>query len=697
MNITNFLFFNGTPKPLGAKIGKDGVNFSVFSKNATEITLHFFETANSERPFFSYKLDPIQNKTGDIWHVFVQGATKDCLYLYTAAGPNIPNEGIIFNKNNFLLDPYAKQITDNSVFSSMQAKKTSGIDGIMKSPTAEGFPKSIVIDDAEFDWQGDRPLNLPLNECVIYEAHTKGFTIQNLNIDENKRGTYLGLIEEIPYLKTLGITSLELLPLFEFDENENININPITQEKLKNYWGYSTVAFFSPKASFASNPQKAVEEFKLMVREFHKAGIEIILDVVFNHTAEGNEKGPVFSFKGFDNSIYYYLEANKKFYRNYSGCGNTLNASRTVTRNFIMDCLKYWVTEMHVDGFRFDLAPILARDKAGNIDVNSPLLKSIVEDPILSATKIIAEPWDAAGGYMVGQFPDRWAEWNDKYRDGLRKFWLHPISDIKDLASRLTGSSDIYGYASSKTINYVSCHDGFTLYDTLSYNKKYNEVNGEENRDGNNNNWSFNHGMEGPAEAKIEKLRHKTAKNILTCLLLSVGTPMLNMGDEVLRTQHGNNNVYCQDNPISWFNWELTEKNKEIFEFTKNLINLRKKYFSFNLDNREIIWFDSLKKSPNWHLQSKFLAFLIDRNSKHLDSQKDDGKKDFFVIINSYDYDVTVKVPDTPTDGYWYRLIDTSYPADSCFSDETNIQKIKNQKIYISLRKSIAVLISMPN
>ncbi len=547
---------------------------------------------------------------------------------------------------------------------------------------------------------------MPLRKTIIYEAHVKGLTVLNSRIDEKKRGKYTGLVEVIPYLKKLGITSLELLPVFEFDENENININPKTGECLKNYWGYSTAAFFAPKAGYAENPENAVNEWKYMIREFHKAGIEIIIDVVFNHTAEGNENGAVFSFKGFDNSIYYHLEENKNTYKNYSGCGNTLNASHPAVTQFILDCLRYWVTEMHADGFRFDLATALARDENGTVNTHAFLLRAIAEDAVLRSAKIIAEPWDAAGGYMLGAFPNRWAEWNDMFRDTVRSFWLLPNPDIRKLATRVTGSSDLYsqhGRRPYQSVNFVCCHDGFTLFDLLRYDQKHNEENGENNCDGTNNNCNSNCGAEGFASAEIETIRMRIAKNILITLLLSAGTPMLNMGDEVLRTQNGNNNAYCQDNDISWFDWRLTEENKEVFEFARKLIRLRIGHFSFTRKSfftgiakvygagSDLQWFNSEAESPDWNTPTHFLAFLIDGNKINLESDKDDN--DFYIMFNSYDSDITVKLP-APSCGKWHRLIDTSYPFNEDFTDEDKAVQLPNQKIYVIFAKTAVVLIS---
>ena len=685
------LFCEGKPLPLGAEPDYKGINFSIFSPNAENITLHLFKNKNDKIPYLSYELDPKINKTGSIWHVFVEGLQKGTFYLYTAAGQYSSDNGLLFNKNNYLLDPYAKAITDHSIFKSKQLILQKKY-GTVNKLSAEDFPKCITADN-EFDWQNDKPLNIPFTECIIYEAHLKGLTCVNEYIAENKRGKYLGLIDMIPYLKELGVTSVELLPINEFDENENINENPFTGKELKNYWGYSTIAFFAPKASYAVNPENAINEFKTMVKEFHKAGIEIILDIVFNHTAEGNNPAIIFSFKGLANSIYYHLEDDKKTYKNYSGCGNTVNAGTEIVIMFIIDCLRYWVTEMHVDGFRFDLAAILSRNNKGQIDYNAYLLYAIQNDPVLVNTKIIAEPWDASGGYMAGRFPGGWAEWNDLYRDSIKKFWCLKSLAIKDFATRLTGSSDLYsqnGRQPYHSINYITAHDGFTLYDSLTYSKKYNEANGEFNKDGSDNNFSFNFGHEGPACENIEVLRKKIAKNILTSLIFSAGTPMLNMGDEILRTQNGNNNAYCQDNEISWQNWTLLQKNKDIFNFTKLLINIRKKHSVFKRkyfftgtvntenNNKDIAWFDFKGNEVVWDSASLFLACLIDGSKEFTVYEYDDN--DFYIIINNEKTAVNVKLPKPKINTKWHLLIDTS-----------NFKTLKTENESISLKDQYAI------
>jgi glycogen operon protein len=518
MGILNAL--PGNPFPYGATILDGGVNFAVYSKNATKVTLEFYDRQEDCVPCATVEFDSEKNRTGDIWHAFVPGIKKSALYLFRVDGPFEPEKGNRFNAKQKLFDPYAKAITPISVFYNLPPDYRAPLDKLdvdhEETQNNYLFPKCVVVDNSDFDWQGDRPINRRLSESIIYEVHLKGFTAGK-NADVSNPGTYAGFVQKIPYLKDLGITAVELLPIFEFDEYENSNVNPRTGERMKNYWGYSTVNFFSPKASFAAdkNPGGCVNEFKTLVRELHKAGIEIILDVVFNHTAEGNEHGVALNFRGFENSVYYTLvSSHKEYYMNYSGCGNTVNCNHPVVRDFILDCLRYWVLNYHVDGFRFDLASILTRSQEGIVLNFPPLTNAISEDPVLGRTKIIAEPWDAGGAYQLGGFPGgRWAEWNDRFRDDIRRFWRGDEHVSTDAATRISGSSDLFkisGRTPCHSINYISCHDGFTMNDLVSYNMKHNEENGEQNRDGTDSNWSYNHGFEGPTmNPAIEKMRNR--------------------------------------------------------------------------------------------------------------------------------------------------------------------------------------------
>lgn len=711
--MTELKIHNGTPQPYGASLKKGGVNFSIFSRNGTAITLHLFSKEKDKTPYLSYTFDPQKNKTGDVWHVFIEGLKPNSLYLYTADGPFEPENGHRFNNKTYLLDPYTKATTNTSLFNSVpygysppqtQEELNNAI-----PLSADMFPKCVVIDDEEFDWQGDTPLNYPLRNTVLYETHLKGFT-QSSSSNVKKRGSYKGLVEKIPYLKELGITSIELLPIHDFDEYENTNTNPKNGKRLTNYWGYSTISFFAPKTTYASNrnPGKAVNEFKEMVREMHKNGIEIILDIVFNHTAEGNERGQTINFKGLDNSIYYILEENnKQYYKNYSGCGNTVNCNHPVVRTFIIDCLKYWVCEMHVDGFRFDLGSILGRDQNGNLMENPPMLERIAEEPVLRNTKIIAEAWDAGGAYQVGNFPGgRWAEWNDRFRDDFRHFWRGDEGFINKIATRLSGSSDLYlrdGRKPFHSINYLTSHDGFTLNDLVSYEKKQNEENGEDNRDGNDNNVSANYGFEGKSTHKeIERIRNKQIKNFMLSLFLSQGTPMLLAGDEFRNTQDGNNNSYCQDNEISWINWNLKETYSDIFEFIKKTIAFRQKHPAFsrpeffigqdssNNNMLDISWYNQYGTEIDWTQQNSILACQIDGSKEEILHTYDDN--DFYIILNASKEDIPVTVHSVEGT-QWFRAIDSGLGTPNDFLDEGKELSIKKNEKYLVKANSIVVLI----
>ncbi len=510
--------------------------------------------------------------------------------------------------------------------------------------------KSIVVDGSGFDWDGDKPLNIPMYETIIYEMHIRAFTFDK-NSGVKNPGTYLGVIEKIPYLKELGITTVEFLPVQEFNELENIRRNPLTREKLKNFWGYSPLAFFAPDSWYTVNHNgfQAVSEFKEMVKALHSSGIEIIIDVVYNHTGEGNEYGPTLSFRGLDNSIYYMLENGSK-YKNYSGCGNTLNCNHPVVKHLIMDSLRYWVIDMHVDGFRFDLAAILGRDEAGNWVPSYSVLAEIALDPILSNTKIIAEGWDAAGLFKVGGFPPGWAEWNAHFRDDVRSFIKGDDNKAKAIANRIMGSPDLFCSGKRSPyhgINFITAHDGFTLNDLVSYNEKHNGENGENNRDGLNYNFSWNCGSEGPVkDSAILELRNRQMRNLFAVLMLSQGTPMILSGDEFKFSKKGNNNTYCQDNSLNWLDWKLRKENKDFFEFCRFFINFRKKHPSLrrkiffnekdNLHSQspEISWHGSEPGKPDWNYNSHTSAFLLDGSGIKTGSDFDDCF--IFTVINTY-------------------------------------------------------------
>jgi glycogen operon protein len=711
-----FQIEKGKPLPLGACVTPRGVNFSLFTRGADAVTLALFRQDNMEQPCAEIALDPKRNRTGDIWHCHVNGLAEGALYLYRVDGPYDPQRGFRFNPHKSLLDPYAKAVTSLEHWDLMACMGYNPDDpqkdlSFFDKDDLYTQPKCVVVND-EFDWQGDAPLNYPLRLSVLYETHVRGLTISPGSGVENP-GTYLGVIEKIPFFKELGITSLEFLPIHEFNERDIIRVNPRTGKPLLNYWGYSTVAFFAPKGSYArdSSPGGQVREFKEMVRELHRAGIEVILDIVFNHTAEGNELGPTFSFRGLDNTIYYMLDENRRYYKNYSGCGNTVNCNHPVVRSFIIDCLRYWVVEMHVDGFRFDLGSILGRDQQGRLMENPPMLERIAEDPILRHTKIIAEAWDAGGAYQVGWFPGgRWAEWNDRYRDEIRRYWRGDPGEVRHLATRLSGSSDLYlrdGRKPFHSINFITSHDGFTLRDLVTYGRKHNDENGEENRDGSDNNYSANYGFEGPSEnPAIEKVRRRQLKNFFATLLISQGTPMLLGGDEMGRTQKGNNNAYCQDNDISWYDWSLLEKNRELFRFVKEMIAfrlrhpafLRPEFYSGRDGNYnsipDIVWFDEKGRNPRWDENAKCLALCLDGSSAETMSDRDDN--DFFIMFNSGTTPVTFEIRDPPEGKAWMLAVDTNLPSPDDIRSPGDEQPLFSPNRYAAAPQSMVILISKP-
>lgn len=712
MEILNSL--PGTPLPLGASVAEGGVNFSVFSRNATKVFLEFYSASEDSEPYAQVEFSPSENRTGDIWHAFVPGIKPGSLYLFRVDGPFEPSKGHRFNVHQRLFDPYAKTITPVSVFYNLPPDYSAPLDKNDiehgKNQCAKVFPKCVVIDNENFDWQGDRPINRPLSESIIYEVHLKGFTAGK-NAGVSCPGTYAGFIEKIPYLKDLGITAVELLPIFEFDEFENSNVNPRTGERMKNYWGYSTINFFSPKASFAADktPGGCVNEFKTLVRELHKAGIEVILDVVFNHTAEGNEHGVALNFRGFENSVYYTLVgSHKEYYMNFSGCGNTMNCNHPIVRNFIIDSLRYWVLNYHVDGFRFDLASILCRGQEGDLLKFPPLTNAIAEDPVLGKTKIIAEPWDAGGAYQLGGFPGgrRWAEWNDRFRDDIRRFWRGDEYVSTNAATRISGSSDLFtisGRAPYHSINYVCCHDGFTMNDLVSYNGKHNDENGEGNRDGSDSNWSYNHGYEGPTlNPVIEKMRNRQMRNYMLTLLISQGTPMILGGDEFRRGQQGNNNAYCQDNDISWFDWENCSLNSALVSFTRKAIRLRKnhpvfrrtEFFKGSMAGKkpDIQWYAADGSNPDWSKISRFLAFRLLGTFNSGAGKISDN--DFFIAANTDRQDIMLRIPAITDSRKWYRIADTSIEDETSLLSVENAETLISQDRYVLPASSMLILVA---
>lgn len=704
----------GKPKPLGATVTATGVQFALFSRDATAVYLALFHDSHDDVPYEEIALDPRLHRSGDIWHIDVEGLAEGALYLYRVDGPYDPAAGLRFNANKYLIDPYAKSLTNDrrwDFYHSLGYEVDSPEADLSFSRETNGryMPKCIVVDDA-FDWEGDKPLNYPLRFSVIYETHVRGLT-QHPSSGASCPGTFRGVTEMIPYFKELGITSLELLPIQEFDEHELHRTHPETGEELINYWGYSTIAFFAPKASYAHDrsPGGVVREFKEMVKELHAAGIEVILDVVFNHTGEGNEYGPTLSFRGIDNRVYYMLEDRPRYYRNYSGCGNTLNCNHPIVRSLIRDCLHYWVVEMHIDGFRFDLGSILGRDQKGNLMENPPILEGIAEDPILRNTKIIAEAWDAGGAYQVGWFPGgRWAEWNDRFRDDVRRFVRGDKGLVADFATRISGSSDLYlrdGRKPFHSINFVTSHDGFTLRDLVSYSRKRNEHNGESNRDGHDHNYSHNYGVEGDtANPSVLRTRRRQMKNFIASLLLSLGTPMLLGGDEFGRTQHGNNNAYCQDNEVSWYDWRLLNQYADVHRFTRLLIRFRLSHpaflrpefftgkdYSYNAIP-DISWTDDHGKPMDWSSPRNLLAVRIDGSRAEIRADRDDN--DFYMMFNSTTRDRVFAVCAPPGNKAWYRVVDTSLDSPEDIVEPGEESFLGRPEQYVVHSRSIVVLLA---
>ncbi|KPJ99024.1 MAG: glycogen debranching protein [Desulfobacterales bacterium SG8_35] len=651
----------GSPMLLGATILPEGINFAVFSRHAENLWLVLFTPTGTR--IGEIELDPVHNKTGDIWHIMLRTRKHDLQYCFRVDGPWEPKgSGHRFDAKTLLLDPYARALAGAEKWN-VRGKKQAG------------FTRRCHIIENHFDWEGDRPLQIPLQDSIIYEMHVRGFT-QHPSSKVKHPGTFAGIMEKIPYLQELGITAVELMPIAEFNENENININPATGLKLLNFWGYNPITFCAPKASYAADSKKGnqVREFKEMVKALHKAGIEVILDVVFNHTAEGGSNGPMLNYRGLDNSIYYLLDPVTRKYLNFSGCGNTLNCNHPIVRQHIIDCLHFWVIEMHVDGFRFDLASILGRDRNGAPLSNPPMVEMIAEDPILSNTKLIAEAWDAAGLYQVGSFSTsgRWAEWNGKFRDDVRAFMCGHEGKVPSLATRIAGSSDLFQKSLRRpynSINFITSHDGFTLFDLISYNTKHNLENGEDNRDGYDHNISWNSGHEGETDdAGINLLRARRMRSLAVILMLSQGVPMVLAGDEFGRTQKGNNNAYCHDSPLSWIDWSLQEKNYDFFRFFRFLISLRKKHPVFRRSDffpdlphelhHPIRWQSTQPGTSDWSKTSKSLAFLLDGLGA-----EGNPDNDFFVMLNGHPSSVkrfTAPIP--RNNSRWRKIIDTAAP-----------------------------------
>jgi isoamylase len=644
----------GRSSPLGAAVVDGGVNFSLFSRTAAGVELLLFDRPDDAKPARVLPINSVTNRTYHYWHVFVPGIRSGQLYGYRAEGPSAPEQGLHFDAGKVLLDPYGRGVVVPKHYD-REAGKRAG-------DTCATAMKSVVVDPSAYDWQGDAPLRLPSARTVIYEMHVRGFTRHSSSgVGEKTRGTYAGLIEKVPYLKDLGVTAVELLPVFQFDA---LDAPP---GKI-NYWGYAPISFFAPHQAYSSRqePLGPINEFRDMVKSLHRAGIEIILDVVFNHTAEGDNTGPTLSFRGIDNPTYYILENGGARYANYTGCGNTLNANHPIVRRMIVDSLRYWVEEMHVDGFRFDLASILSRDASGHPLPNPPVLWDIESDPALAGTKLLAEAWDAAGLYQVGSFVgDAWSEWNGRFRDDVRNFIRGEPGSLRRMADRIVGSPEIYGHKqreAEQSVNFVTCHDGFTLNDLVSYNGKHNEANGENNRDGANDNCSWNCGVEGPSDdPAVEKLRNRQVKNFLTVTMMSLGVPMILMGDEVRHTQGGNNNAYCQDNEISWFDWSRVKKHADVHRFLQLLIARRllrdveheRQRISLTtmLDQAKKAWHGVKPLQPDWSDNSHCVALGAELKAEGLR---------FHLILNAFWEPLTFELPKPEGGGAWKRWIDTA-------------------------------------
>jgi glycogen operon protein len=712
----DFQIERGSPLPLGATLRRGGINFAIFSRNATSANLVLF-APQTEDPALEFPLDARFHRTGDVWHIFVRGLDPGVEYAWRMdRRPNDAPQLHRFDPQALLLDPYAHDVTGGEIWG----------EGPRCTPHRRNQRRCLLV-SGDFDWQFDAPLNIPLADTILYELHVRGFTRHNSS-DVKQPGTFAALAEKIPYLTSLGVNAVELLPVFEFEEADHAFADPATRRPLLNFWGYNPISFFAPKASYAAARERSAEirEFKEMVRAFHAAGIEVILDVVFNHTAEGDVRGPTLSFRGIDNETFYIVDPVTGAYHNYTGCGNTLNCNHPVVRDLVIDALRYWVIEMHVDGFRFDLASILGRGRHGEVLANPPLLERIAADPVLSSTKLIAEAWDAAGLYQVGSFPSwgRWAEWNGKFRDDIRRFLRGEEGFAQAVALRLAGSPDLYRDDPRNpyhSINFVTCHDGFTLADLVSYNAKLNDANGESNADGTNDNFSWNCGTEGASsDQEILRLRRRQQRNFATLLLLAQGVPMLLAGDEFGRTQRGNNNAYCQDNDISWLDWRLAEDNRELLRFFQRLIAFRKAN-SLVRTPRYFEWKDSTAALSPAAPPSAISPFLTPHGVKlfqpdwrpcshsfalhFFDPKVERGCMNLYLAANAYWEPLPFQLPSPysplpqssspiPRSVSWLRFVDTSLASPNDIADPGKETVVPAASAYSVGPRSIVVLFS---
>jgi isoamylase len=678
----------GHAHPLGATTTPEGVNFSVHSRSSRALELLLFDDA-AAAPSEVLRLSPQAHRGRYYWHAFVPGLRPGQLYGYRAHGPREPSRGLRFDPEKVLLDPYGLAVSVGPGYSRAAAARPGD--------NAAACMKSVVADPDAYDWEGDTPLHRPFSRSVIYELHVRGFTRHpSSGLPEGMRGTYRGLVEKIPYLVDLGVTAVELLPVFQFDVQD-------APPGLVNYWGYSPVSFFAPHAGYSArrDPLGPLDEFRDMVKALHRAGLEVILDVVYNHTAEAGADGPTLCFRGLENETYYLLEGPDAAYADYTGCGNTLNANHSIVRRMILDSLRHWVEKMHVDGFRFDLAAILSRDESGTPMRNPPVVWSIDSDPVLEGTKLIAEAWDAAGLYEVGSFRgERWKEWNGRFRDDVRSFWKGDPGSVRGIASRMLASPDVFadqGSEPERSVNFVTCHDGFTLNDLVSYNEKHNQANLEGNRDGSDDNRSWNCGAEGPSDdPAVEALRGRQIRNFLATLLVSMGEPMLAMGDELRRTQGGNNNAYCHDDETSWLDWRLLERHAALQRFARRLI-----HFRLNLDAerasheslREVLerapvtWHGVRIGQPDWSDDSHSLAFTS--------SSRSSGRM-LHGMLNAYWEPLDFELHPLPAGaGPWKRLIDTARaePEDCC--GEGSAPRVDGARCRVEARSFVLLAASL--
>ncbi len=678
----------GYPLPLGASPWPDGVNFVLLCRYGTAVWLVLCDTCNAEVQA-EIPLDPVYNRTGYHWHIRIDGLPHDFCYGYRVDGPKGPKHR--YDTEKILLDPTARALS---------CGRPWGFEGNLprRSLLTWSFLGQPLVEDAPA-----RPL-IPREDTILYELHVRGYTIDPSSGVPHP-GTYSGLVEKIDYLKSLGVTAVELMPIDEFDERNCPFVNPLTGERLRDFWGYNPIAHVAPKAAYAVNPEGSApwQEFCQLVRAFHAEGLEVVLDVVFNHTAEGGENGPVYNYKGLDNSLYYMLD-DEGHYLNFTGCGNTVNSNNPIVRELILSGLRNWLTETEVDGLRFDLASVFGRDPKGNVLVEPPIIEMISADPLLADAKLIAEPWDAAGLYQVGSFPGgrRWSVWNGRYRDDVRRFWRGDPGMTSALATRLCGSDDLFGgQGPLHSINFITCHDGFTLYDLVSYNHKHNEANGEGNRDGQDENYSWNCGVEGPTDdPEILALRHRMARNFIATLMLSQGVPMLLGGDEFLRTQRGNNNAWCQDNATSWVNWELLGSNAGFHRFVRMMIALRKRhpalrrktFFQGSASHPpDITWHGVWPAQPDFSQESRSLAFCLDGRGCDCEGLID---RDIYVAMNAYWEPLTFSIPASPTGRAWRRAVDTAQPSPDDIIDLDEGPTIPVMHPYRLEARSMIVLVS---